>query len=331
MFAVGAAIFGVLIWRVGLARLLGDFRRAGWTLLPILLLWIPVHACYAGAWHVTMADAPVRPPFWRTLLISISSFAVNLVTPLAQVGGELYRTTSVTPWLGGQRATSSIVTYYMIHALSNMITWLLGIAGMLLLVHLAAPVLVPLLGVAAVIVALVIFVFVRHQQGVVAPLLKLVRRIPLLGRLAVPLEKHGQRLEALDQLITGFYHRDPARFFLAVGLDTVGRILSTGEFWIMARAIGLHIGPLHAFVIGSFGLLAVNIIFFVPLEAGVKEGSFFLIFQMLGLDPALGVFAAIVQRLREFAWIGFGLLLIVSSGGGVVSERRAPDRRSTPE
>lgn len=326
VFAVGAVIFGLLLWRVGLKTLLDDFRRAGWTLLPILLLWIPVHLCYAGAWHVTMADAPTRPPFWRTLFISVSSFAVNLVTPLAQVGGEVYRTTSVAPWLGGPRATSSIVTYYMIHALSNMLTWLLGIAGMLILVRLPAPVLVPLLIVAVAIIVLIVFVFMRHQQGVVAPLLKIVTRIPLLGRLAAPLEKNRARIEELDRLITDFYHQDPSRFLLAVGIDAAGRILSTGEFWIMARGIDLHIGLLQAFVIGSFGLLAVNIIFFVPLEAGVKEGSFFLIFQLLGLDPALGVFAAIVQRLREFVWIGFGLLLIAISGTGVIRERRAEAR-----
>src|SRR5690242_11440599 len=48
VFAAGAAVFAVLIWRVGIHHLLDDFRRAGWTLLPILLLWIPVHMCYAG-------------------------------------------------------------------------------------------------------------------------------------------------------------------------------------------------------------------------------------------------------------------------------------------
>ncbi|HEY2806267.1 MAG TPA: lysylphosphatidylglycerol synthase transmembrane domain-containing protein [Gemmatimonadales bacterium] len=330
VFAAGGVVFAFLLWRVGLGRLVQDFRKAGWTLLPILLLWIPVHGCYAGAWHVTMADAPTRPPFWRTFLISVSSFAVNLVTPLAQVGGEVYRTTSVAPWLGGPRATSSIVTYYMIHALSNMLTWLLGIVGMIILVRLPAPVLVPLLMTGAVIAALIIFIFMRHQQGVVAPLLKLVRGIPLLGRLAAPLEKQRLRIEELDGLITGFYQRDPRRFFLAAGLDTVGRILSTGEFWIMGRAIGLDIGPLQAFVIGAFGLLAVNIVFFVPLEAGVKEGSFFLIFQMLGLDPSLGVFAAIVQRLREFVWIGIGLLFIGATGTGVLRERRTTSRPVIP-
>jgi uncharacterized membrane protein YbhN (UPF0104 family) len=276
--------------------------------VPIVLLWVPVHLCYAGAWYTTMADGAERPPFWRVAVISISSFAVNLVTPFVQAGGEVYRTSAVTPWVGPQKATSATVTYYMIHALSNMITWLLGIAVVVLVYPVPASLTIPLVIAAALIVALIAFVFARHQSGVVAPLVRLLGRIPLLRRLVVKLEAKKDTIEELDTLITDFYHTAPGRFFLCVGLDTFGRILSCGEFWLMAKGIGLELNLLQAFVMGSFGTLIVNIIFFVPLEAGVKEGSFYFIFQMLNLDPALGVFAAIVQRLREFAWIGLGLL-----------------------
>lgn len=302
-------MFAFLLYKVGIGTLAENLKAAGWTILPIILLWIPVHACYAWAWHATMMDAPVRPPFWRSFLISVSSFGVNLVTPFVQAGGEVYRATSVAPWVGTQRATSSTVTYYMLHALSNMITWLLGIAVVMAMYQLPAPLLVPMVVTAALIVALVIFIFVRHQQGIVAPLVALLRRLPLLGRLATRLEAHREKIEELDRLITGFYHTNRGRFFLCIGVDTLGRIISSGEFWLMAQGINLDISLLDAFIMGSFGTLIVNIIFFVPLEAGVKEGSFYFIFQMIGRDPALGVFAAIVQRLREFAWIGLGLLL----------------------
>jgi uncharacterized protein (TIRG00374 family) len=282
--------------------------------VPIVLLWIPVHVCYAAAWYTTMADAPERPPFLRTCLISVSSFAVNMVTPFVQAGGEVYRAAAVTHWTGGQRATSSTVTYYILHALSNMVTWVLSIGVVLALYRLPGGLVVTLVAIATVIIGLILFVFVSHQQGVVAPLVGILRRLPLLGRLARPLEAHRERIEELDRLITGFYHRDPRRFFLSVGMDVLGRAIATGEVWLMARGIHLDVSPLQAFGIGSFGGLAVNIIFFVPLEAGVKEGSFYLIFQMLGMDPALGVFAAIVQRLRELTWIAAGLVLIWASG-----------------
>ena len=79
--------------------------------------------------------------------------------------------------------------------------------------------------------------------------------------------------------------------------------------------MGLTLSPAQTLIIGSLGGLVVNVIFFVPLEAGVKEGGFYLVFQLIGLDPALGVFAALVQRLREFSWVAIGLALIPLAGG----------------
>ena len=171
---------------------------------------------------------------------------------------------------------------------------------------------------------LIWFIFARHQYGVVAPVLRVVRRVPLLRRAARPLEKHQARIEELDQVITGFYHDSPRRFFLALAVDTLGRVIAVGEYWLAAWALGVVLSPLQALVIGAVGALVVNVIFFVPLEVGVKEGGLFAVFQLLGLDPALGVFAAIVQRLREFVWIAVGLLCIPLAGGRTTPQQLEP-------
>jgi len=67
------------------------------------------------------------------------------------------------------------------------------------------------------------------------------------------------------------------------------------------------------------------VMFIVPFEVGTKEGSLYLMFQLLGLDPALGVYTAIVSRLRDIAWIGVGLALVWLSG-----RRAAPQRLTAP-
>ena len=59
----------------------------------------------------------------------------------------------------------------------------------------------------------------------------------------------------------------------------------------------------------------------VPFEVGTKEGSLYLLFRLLGLDPALGVYTAIVARLRDVVWIGAGLALVWLAG-----RRAAPQR-----
>jgi len=52
------------------------------------------------------------------------------------------------------------------------------------------------------------------------------------------------------------------------------------------------------------------VLFFVPFELGAREGAFYLLFGLFGLDPQLGLYASIVSRVRDIVWIGAGLLLI---------------------
>jgi hypothetical protein len=286
-------------------------------LVPVCLLWIPIFVCRTAAWQLTMGGTPgPTPPVWRTFVIAVTTFGINLVTPFVQAGGEVLRVKSVAPWMGTQRATGSTVTYYMLHALSNMALWLSGLVVALLFLPLPTQWAVTFGVLAAVVLAVIAFVVSRHQHGIVEPLVRVLKAIPLVGpRLAAPLEAGRTYIDELDAVIVGFYRHNRGRFWLALVVDTLGRVIAVGEYWLIARGVGLDVTPLQAFVIGALGALIVNVIFFVPLEAGVKEGGFYLVFQLLGLDPALGVFAAIVQRLREFIWVAIGLAFIPLAGG----------------
>ena len=314
---MGAALFGYILYHTGLAELYANLRRAGWTLLPVCLLWIPVFVCRTAAGQLTMGGTPgPTPPLRRTFVIAITIFAINLITPFVQAGGEVLRVKAIAPWMGTQRATGSTVTYYMLHALSNMALWLAGLIVALLFLPLSAYWAVTFAVLAALIAAAILFVMSRHQHGIVAPLVRALRLVPLVGRrLAAPLEAGQSYLDELDAVIVGFYRHSPGRFWLALAIDTLGRVIAVGEYWLIARGVGLELTLLPTFVIGALGALIANVIFFVPLEAGVKEGGFYLVFQLLGLDPVLGVFAAIVQRLREFVWVAIGIALIPLAGG----------------
>ena len=117
----------------------------------------------------------------------------------------------------------------------------------------------------------------------------------------------------------------PYRFLQALGLEYLSRAVLMVEYVLIALGVGLNITYLQAYVIGGLTSLIQNVMFIVPFEVGTKEGSLYLMFQLLGLDPALGVYTAIVSRLRDIAWIGVGLALVWLSG------RRAspPDPLST--
>jgi lysylphosphatidylglycerol synthase-like protein len=314
LFLLGAALFVFLLLHTGPGRLLHDLRQTGWVLAPIVLVYGGVYACNALACWLVMADEPSRPSYARTWAIMVAGFSLSCITPVFQLGGEPYKVGAFAPWLGARRATGTVLTYYMLNTLSNILTWLLAIAAALLLLRPAAPLALALAATGLALALLLLFVFSRHRAGVFGLALRILARAPLLGRVSGALERHRGTLLALDEQITGFYRRSPGRFFLALGTDFAGRAVGMLEYWLIALSVGLPIGYGRAFLMGSFLTLGLNALFFVPFDLGSREGGMLLIYRLLGLPPALGLYAGVVTRLRWMAWVAIGLGLLWAAG-----------------
>src|SRR5439155_19163731 len=104
LFLCGSAVFAYLVARIGVEQRLADAMRTGWLFLPIVLLYGVVCACNAGAWWLSMADEPSRPPFWRAYAITVAGFSLNFMTPMINGGGEPLKIAAVAPRLGRPRA-----------------------------------------------------------------------------------------------------------------------------------------------------------------------------------------------------------------------------------
>ena len=323
-FALGAGVFAYLVARIGVGRLLSDAAQTGWLFLPIFLLYGVVYLCNAWAWWLTMADEPSHPPFGRTYAILAAGFSLNFMTPMVNVGGEPFRVAAVAPWLGLRRAAGSVVIYQILHTLGMLLCFLTAVAlGVVLLPH--SPAILATLGVSfAVLAALTVLLLTGHRKGGLERLLDLMHRIPLLAPLARRLEPKRATLAQMDEQITDFYHRRPRRFVQALALEYVSRSIFMLEYVLIAMGVGVNITYAQAYVIGGLTSLVQNVLFVVPFEVGTKEGSLYLVFQLLGLDPGLGVYTAIVSRVRDLAWIGGGLGLVWLSG------RCAPERAASP-
>lgn len=306
----GAAILTLLLSRIGLAALADDIARTGWWLLPITLIYLPVYALNALAWHLTLASERGRPPFPRLLAITISGFAINYLTPVVSLGGEPYKVAAIASQVGGRRATSSVIVFTMLHAFSHLLIWLTAVAGALVALRPPPALAAVLVVLGVVLAALTVFIFARHRKGVLEGLVDLLGRVPFLDRLAQRLEGRREVLADIDRQITDFYHLDRRRFWLAIAVEYISRALSMLEYWFIFLSLGIPLGVGHAFLIGAFSSLIMNILFFMPFELGSKEGGLFALFELIAGRGATGVTASIVSRLRELMWIAVGLLLI---------------------
>jgi hypothetical protein len=326
LFVVGTALFVFLLLHLGPGSLLRNLRETGWMLAPIVAVYAGVYSCNTLACWLVMADDPGRPSYGRTWVIMVSGFALNSVTPFVQLGGEPFKVGAFAAWLGPRRATGTVLTYYLLNALSNVLSWLVGILGVLILLRPAAPVALTLAAAAAGMVLLFLFVFSRHRAGIFGLALGVLEKLPLLRRAARALEGRRDTLMQLDEQIAGFYHSSPRRFFLALAIDFGGRAISMLEYYLIARSVGTPINYVQAFLMGSFLTLSLNLLFFVPFDFGSREGSTGLIFGILGLPASLGIYAGIVTRLRWAVWIAVGLVLLWATGRG----RRRPAAAASP-
>ncbi len=307
-------MFAWLVSRVGLERLWSDATAAGWMFIPIVVLYGMVCALSAGAWQMILADEAGRPPYHVTLATYLGGLSINFLTPMVNAGGEPYKVAALAPYLGVARATGAVILHTMLKAMSFLLVWATALVlGLWLLPHRLPFIALEATGLALVGI-LAAIVFTAHRRGGLEFLLDLLHRVPLLTRAARAWERHRPALARLDRQITDFYHRDPGRFRRALALQYASRAVLMLEFCLIAAALGLRLGYVQAFVIGGLEQLATNLAFFVPFELGTREAMSYLLWGWLGFDPAVGVFAAVVSRVRDLLWIGVGLLLIWVGG-----------------
>ena len=315
LFLLGAVVFGYLVARIGVGQLVSDAARSGFMLVPIVLLYAVVYGCSARAWQLTMGDSN-RPRFWRTFAMTISAGALNVLTPVINAGGEPFRVAALAPWLGTRRAAGSVILHRMLHSVAYVLVWLTAIVLAFALLPRETPNAVfVMLGVVGLVLLGIIALFLSaHRSGLLERVLNWMARVPLLRRLAARLEPRRAMLVEVDQQITEFYHRQPGRFVQAILLEYLSRCIFMLELMLIVASLGFRLGYLHAFAIGGLEAIAGNVTFLVPFELGAREGAFYLLFNLFGLDPQLGLYTSIVSRVRDFVWIAAGLLLIWGIG-----------------
>jgi hypothetical protein len=312
IFTIGLALFSYLVYSYGFANIYFNLQRTGWWFLPIVLVWAVVYYCNALAWFVILRDHYHDLRFGKIFRLSITAFALNYVTPFLSLGGEPYRTVALNNTVDTHRAVSSVILYNMIRWLAHFFFWLSAIVAMLFTISLT-PGTALSLGLLWLVLCMSIWFFVtRHKYGIFESLLSWLSRMPLLRRSVEKLQPYRTTLLVIDDQIRQLYAHHRLTFYTSAGLEYVSRLIASYEFYFILKALGYDPTYLEAFYINAATSFILNMFFFVPFELGTREGGLLLIMQSLAYPPGIGIFIALVNRLREFVWIliGMGLMLI---------------------
>ncbi len=279
-------------------------------------------------WRIIIKGSGVcNVPFWKLYKVTISGFALNYATPVGLMGGEPYKIMELSPYIGPERATSSVLLFAMMHIFSHFWFWLTAVVLYYIFIPLDAMMAIVLPFIAMFSIA-GIYLFVRgYRNGMVVKVLKLVSKLPGCKKWGKKfIVEHANELHTIDMQIAQLQGQKKGSFFGSFFLEYIGRVLQSFEVFFMLRLVDVQ-GSMpqlfvYALMILAFTSLFANLLFFMPLQIGGREGGFAMStvkMKMVGAGGVLltlkeamtiAVFISIIVRIRELFWASIGMLLM---------------------
>ena len=318
-FIFGLLVLIVMVTQLDFQEVWAGIRHAGYWFVNVLVLWGFLYIFNTATWYIIIDSIGNEQGvcrkcgvgFWWLYKITVSAFALNYATPGGLMGGEPYRIMSLSPKVGTQRASSSVILFVMTHIYSHFWFWLLSV-GLYVLTQKMTTLACILLPVIAVISLVVIWFFIRgYKRGIAVTGMNIVSHIPFVRRWAIPfVERNREKLAEVDAQIAALHNQNPRTFVAAVLLELSCRLFSTLEIWFILLVIMPEVTIPQCILIYAFTTLFANMLFFMPLQLGGREGGFLMSAEGLSLSAQAGIFVALIVRVRELVWTAIGLLLI---------------------
>ena len=318
-FIFGLIVLIVMVTQLDFHEVWAGVRHAGYWFLAVIALWGVLYMLNTASGYIIINSIgnehgvcrKCKVGFWWLYKITISAFALNYATPGGLMGGEPYRIMSLSPKIGGQKASSSVILFVMTHIYSHFWFWLLSVP-LYLFTQKMTPITYILLPIIAAVALLAIWFFQRgYRKGIAVTGMKLLSHFPMVKKWAQPyVERNKDKLAEVDAQIAALHNQNPRTFVAAVLLELGCRLFSTLEIYFILLVIMPEVTIPQCVLIYAFTTLFANMLFFMPLQLGGREGGFLMSTEGLSLSAQAGIFVALLVRVRELIWTAVGLALI---------------------
>lgn len=318
-FIFGLLVLIVMVTQLDFREVWAGVRHAGYWFLNALILWAFLYIFNTATWYIIIDSIgneqgvcrKCKVGFWWLYKITVSAFALNYATPGGLMGGEPYRIMSLSPKIGTKRASSSVILFVMTHIYSHFWFWLLSVP-LYILTQKMTPLTYVILPIIAAISLLVIWFFqIGYRRGIAVTGMNILSHFPMVKRWAAPfVERNKDKLAEVDAQIAALHNQNPRTYVAAVALEFLCRFFSTFEIYFILLVIMPEVTIPQCVLIYAFTTLFANILFFMPLQLGGREGGFLMSTEGLSMTARAGIFVALLVRVRELIWTAIGLLLI---------------------
>lgn len=313
-FIFGIVVLAIMVTQLDFHDVWLGLKRAGYWFFAVVALWLFLYSINTLTWYIIIRSGSKEKSkinFFWLYKITVSGFALNYATPGGLMGGEPYRIMSLSPKIGTERASSSVILYAMTHIFTHFIFWFLSVFIYLFTepVNLFMGLLLTFIG---AFCFLGIWFFMNgYKKGMAVRIAKFVSHIPGARKWARGfIEKHREQLDTIDRQIAELHKQNPRTFAWAVFLELSCRFLSAFEVMFVLLVLTPNVSFIPCVLILAFTSLFANLLFFIPLQLGGREGGFLMATTKLAMTASTGIFVALIVRLRELIWTAIGLLLI---------------------
>lgn len=281
--------------------------ESGWYFPLAILLWSIIYLFNTFSWHEIIKNiSTVKIPFTYLYKFTISGFALNYVTPGGMNGGEPYRILELKPYLGTSAAVSTTIIYSIAHIVSHLLFWMIGAFLFLIFYNTYQWISVTIIVLGVLLIALFIVIM---RYGLVNLITLVALRLPFTKSWCTHfITKHQERIVLIDQQVRSIYDNDRKALLQIIGIELMARLIGCVE--ILLIPILFNITFIEAYLVIAISSLMGNLLFFMPMQLGGREGGFVLAFSLLGISTDYGIFVAILFRLRELIAIVLGIGLI---------------------
>lgn len=306
ILGIVAIIFMAMSFELTYQDILVYLGESGWYLVYALLLWAVIYFINTFSWRVILKSiSKVLVPFRTLYKFTVTGFALNYVTPGGLNGGEPYRILELKNYIGTSKAISSTILYSVAHVGSHVLFWMIGAVLLCLLTSYWIIALV-IIGVGLLIL---ISLYNILKVGIADFVMKLASKVPWAGRyVSKIIDKHQSTISNIDVQINYLCHEKPKVLCKTISIELFARIVGCIEVILIPVLFGLNFA--EAYLVIAISSLMGNLLFFMPMQLGGREGGFVLAFSMLNISVDYGLFIAILFRVRELILIAIGVLLL---------------------